>query len=168
MGLRERKIFRVLLVIQTILVLPLTLIALGQAITNRSVPQFDFILVSGLFLLFSLNGIYILYAVNVLKKVTGANPINRTPHIISCVLHMLGLVAIIIVFCYGFHEEFLRDRASHIERDNTGKFILLYLLILILIGISIAIMQVRLIKAFSKLNKKELEEQITHIGNAVE
>jgi len=165
MGLRERKIFRVLLVIQIILVLPMTLIALAKAITNHSLPEFEFILLSGLFLLFGLNDVYILYAVNVVKKVTGANPVNRTPHIISSVLNMLGLAAIIVFFCYGFHEEFFREGRSY---DNTGKLVLLYLLFIILIGISIAIMQVRLIKAFSKLSKKEMEDQITHIGNSVE
>jgi hypothetical protein len=79
---------------------------------------------------------------------------------ILCLLSILGLTAF---FIFGVNEEFFTDDVYR-SRDNTGKYVLLYLLVVIGINTYIAVLQIQLLKMLVSAKKETLSQVIDSIG----
>ena len=143
------KIFRLLIVINLILVLPIVLFAsfdFSVPLSNMGPGIFHVVFFVVLFILivFLVNSIY--HCVK-LKPVIIEKPANFSIPF-SVVLLVLGIIGIILLsasFVYGFNEEFLRPSGAYRKQDHTGEYILLYMFTVIGINIYITVMQVQLI-----------------------
>jgi hypothetical protein len=163
----NRKIFRVLLIVNMILVLTPAFFAIFLIVKKgRSIePAVISIIIA--FFLMGLNDLYNLFTINILKENSAAAALARKRNIALYVISLVVLALVFFFSCYGAYEEFSSNGSPVNTRSNIGKYIVLYLFFIILTGIVIAVLQAKFIRALSRIQKEEISELIENIGEPI-
>ena len=162
------KIFKVINIINWILIFPVIVIMsfyYSDHLTNVGPQLFHvaFFLFLFLMLILLINSIYHFAKTGPIVRINEhAVNFSKTTSTLFFIFSMLSILLITAFFIYGVEEEFFNNKER--SADNTGKYVLLYFLSVIIINTYIAILQIQLLKLVSKRKTEALGNMIDIIG----
>ena len=162
------KIFKVINILNWVLIFPVIVLMsfyYSDHLTNVGPQLFHiaFFLFLFLMLILLVNSIYHFAKTGPVARVN-EHPVNfnKTTSTLFFIFSMLSLLLVTAFFIYGTEEEFFNPRERN--TDNTGKYVLLYFLAVIIINTYITILQIQLLKLASKRKTEALGNMIDIIG----
>ncbi len=162
------KIFKAINIINWVLIFPvIVLMSFYYSIhlTNVGPQLFHIAFFVFLFLMLILlvNSIYHFAKTGAIARINEHSiNFNKTTSTLFFIFSMLSLLLLTAFFIYGIEEEFFNSRERN--TDNTGKYVLLYFLTVIIINTYIAVLQIQLLKLASKRKTEALGNMIDIIG----